>query len=132
MNLIPYLLFDGSARDALELYKKAFVGEIVDTQTYGAMNPADPNASKLMHSEFKAPGVHLMASDDMQGFQVRTGNNASMSLHSSDLAETTRVFHTLAEGGKVNQPLIAAPWGGHFGQLVDQFGIQWMFNCVQK
>ena len=45
-------------------------------------------------------------------------------------AETERLFHALAEGGKVEMPLLDMFWGAYFGSLSDKFGIRWMFNAT--
>ena len=46
------------------------------------------------------------------------------------LAETERLFKALAVGSTCEMPLQKMPWGGTFGNLVDQFGVHWMFNCA--
>ena len=38
------------------------------------------------------------------------------------------MFNALAEGGKITMPLEKQFWGATFGQLIDRFGNQWMFN----
>jgi uncharacterized glyoxalase superfamily protein PhnB len=43
--------------------------------------------------------------------------------------QTDRLFAALAVGGKVEMPLQQMFWGAYFGNLVDRFGVHWMFNC---
>jgi len=38
----------------------------------------------------------------------------------------------LSEGGSVTMPLADMFFGAYFGECVDKFGINWMFNCVEK
>jgi len=45
-------------------------------------------------------------------------------------AEAERIFHALAENGKVKMPIEQTFWSV-FGMLVDQFGTPWMVNCEQ-
>jgi PhnB protein len=44
-------------------------------------------------------------------------------------AQAERVFHALAENGKVKMPIEQTFWSVRFGMLVDRFGIPWMVNC---
>jgi len=41
----------------------------------------------------------------------------------------TKIFHGLAEGGKIKGPLGPQPWGGReVGYLMDKFGINWVVS----
>lgn len=133
-SLNPYLNFPGTCREALELYKKCFHGEVSGLQTYGESNMAGAgeNQDKILHSVFKAEGIHFMASDDMRGFQVHPGNNISLSVDVSDPKEQERLFNALAEGGTVTMPLGKTFWGAMFGMVTDRYGIQWLLNCNQQ
>jgi PhnB protein len=48
-----------------------------------------------------------------------------------DPREAERIFHALAENGKVNMPIEKTFWAERFGMLVDRFGIPWMINCEE-
>jgi PhnB protein len=37
-QVVPYLMFDGNAKEALEFYAKVFEREVKDLQTYGEAN----------------------------------------------------------------------------------------------
>ena len=39
------------------------------------------------------------------------------------------VFDALSAGGRVTVPVAPPFWGGHFGMLVDRFGVPWMVSC---
>ncbi len=43
-------------------------------------------------------------------------------------ARARQVFDALAEGGQVTMPFAPPFWGGHFGMLVDRFGVPWMVS----
>ena len=38
----------------------------------------------------------------------------------------------LSTDGKIDQPLVPAPWGDQFGMLTDKFGIRWMVNIAAR
>jgi PhnB protein len=60
-------------------------------------------------------------------YEEPKGFSLSLQIKSEDDAE--RVFHELAEGGRVVMPLEKTFWAARFGMLVDRFGIPWMINC---
>jgi PhnB protein len=81
-----------------------------------------------MHAMFQSGDVIFLASDCMGEQPAQIGNNISMTLNFTDETEQTRLFNALAEGGKITMPLDDAFWGARFGMVMDQFGIQWLFN----
>ncbi len=133
-NFNPYLTFEGNCREAMEFYKKVLGGEIVSMQTFEEAKqsiPADYK-DKIIHSELKAEGVHLMASDGMPGWKAKPGNNVTLSIDLTDGMEQEKIFKALSEGGMVSMPLGDTFWGGRFGMLTDRYGIQWMVNYQKQ
>ncbi|MNY51274.1 hypothetical protein D3C86_1868480 [compost metagenome] len=66
---------------------------------------------------------------ESMGFTITPGNNVYISLQPDTREETSRLFKALSEGGKVTMDLQDMFWGAYYGSCVDQYGIQWMFNC---
>lgn len=60
------------------------------------------------------------------------GNNVYINLEPDSREETKRLFGALSKGGRVEMELQDMFWGDYFGSCVDQFGVQWMFNCPEK
>jgi PhnB protein len=61
------------------------------------------------------------------------GTNNYVCLNFDDAGDMTTKFNALADGGKVDQPVVDTFWGAKFGMLTDAYGIRWMFNCpLQK
>ncbi|MDQ8036797.1 MAG: VOC family protein [Pedobacter sp.] len=133
-SLNPYIDFSGKCREALAFYKNCFGGEVVTQMTYADAKVEVPEPFKdyLLHSEFQAPGVRLMASDGHPGQPATPNNFITLCLHCSHNDEQTRVFDTLATGGNVVSPLAVAFWGDRFGMVTDRFGVNWMLICAQK
>lgn len=133
-QLYPYLTFAGNCQEAMNFYKACLNGEIVSTQTFGEANmPVDePYKQKIIHAEFKAEGVVFFASDGMPDFKAIPGNMVTLTINLDNLQEEERIFNALAAGGSVTMPLQKTFWGATFGQLIDRYGIQWMFNCEVK
>ncbi len=131
-----YLNFPGTTEEAFRFYETVFGTRIGMMQTYGATGflPNVPEAAKakIMHAQLPiTEGVHLMASDSVEGFgpPLKVGNNFHVSIVAKDKAEADRAFAMLGgDGGKVTMPLANAPWGPYFGMCVDRFGVQWMVS----
>ena len=131
--LNPYLSFDGNARDAMEFYKSIFGGEL-NVMTFGDMGATEHEgqaipADGVMHAQLETTeGFTLMASDHVGGTPATPNGHISLSGGESDLLHG--YFDRLAEGGTVDVPLEKAPWGDEFGQVKDQYGVNWLVNIA--
>ena len=56
------------------------------------------------------------------------GTRNSIAIEPDSLEQGQRLHRDLSVGGTDVQELSPAPWGGHYGSVVDQFGVRWMFN----
>jgi len=126
----PYIDFGGKCRDAMSFYKDIFHGELtISTFAEFGVPVPEPMKDLAMHSELRADGLLLQASDGRPDQPAQVGNNITLSLQLTDEAEQTRIFNALARGGQVEQTLEDAPWGARFGMLTDRFAIRWLLNC---
>lgn len=123
-SLIPYLVFPGTCRQALQFYEAAFNGRILSVQTFAqAKMQVPPEAQMLIFdSTFQAEGVCFKASDDLPNYPTHAGSNVSMFVAFSDKMERQRIFEALEQEGDTIFPL-----DDNFGMLKDRFGVQWMF-----
>ncbi len=133
VQLNPYLNFKSNTREAMEFYRSVFGGELTIStfEDFGAPVGGD-EAKNVMHSMLVAPnGLTFMAADTPSHLEYRAGMNVfSMSLSGDDEPTLRGYFEQLAEGGTIDQPLTAAPWGATFGSLTDRFGIAWLVNIA--
>lgn len=128
-QLNPYLRFNGNCREAMSFYKECLGGELT-IQTVGESPMASqmPEAKDLiMHSALKKEGFTLMASDMIEPGKIVKGNNISLSISGADEKEIKTYFSKLSLGGKVTHAL-KEEFFGLYGDLVDKFGIKWMFE----
>jgi PhnB protein len=138
-----YLNFPRSTEEAFSFYKSIFGSEFTtpimrfrDMPTHPD-HPPLPEADKdlVMHVELPILGGHVLMGTDApesMGFAVVSGNNMFINLEPDSRTETDRLFNALSDGGNVEMPLQEMFWGGYFGNLVDRFGVHWMFNCASK
>lgn len=126
-GLVPYLKFDGRAREALTFYRDVFGGEL-EIHTVAEMGASGTVPDAVAHGMLQGP-VELFASDAAEGEQALglTGVMFSL-LGTADSATLEAWFAALAEGGTVSDPLQERPWGAHDGQVTDQFGVPWLIG----
>lgn len=127
--IIPYIYFKGNAQEALDLYAKAFGGQILHSQTYSESGQeAKPEMKdKIMHAALSAGDLMIMVSDGEEK-DIKEGNQVSLSMDFASVEEMEKVFAALSEGANITMPLQDTFWGARFGMLVDKFGISWMLN----
>jgi PhnB protein len=131
-GITPYLSFNGNGTEALQFYCKALDGKVLFQQSFGdspmgAQTPEE-HKKRLMHATFQCDAGSFMASDGPPGYEMKTGNNVSLSLNYDSVDKLEKAFNGLAEGGKVLMPLQETYWAQRFGMLVDKYGFNWLFN----
>lgn len=131
MSLNIYLCFNGDTEAAMNFYKEATNGEILNIMRFG--DHGDPSLpeeqkNKVMHGIMTIHGATVMFSDTNANNRVQMGNNFSMSMDYKDEAQMEREFDAISAGGKVNMALQDTFWGARFGMCTDKFGVNWMFN----
>lgn len=126
-----YLFFNGRCEEALEFYKKAIgakPGMIVrnnqspEPPPPGTLPPGFEN--KILHCDFTIGNTMLFASD---GCEEQTNfNGFRLALTVATEEEAEKAFNALAEGGKVDMPLMKTFFSPKYGMLTDKFGLGWM------
>ncbi len=124
---IPYITFAGNAREALNFYQSVFGGK-VEISTFGDFNVPGAPADGVMHGalttdEFAVYGSDAMATGDLDG-----ANRIRIAIAGDDLDTLSRSFDGLAQGGNVTTPLEKQMWGDMYGEVIDQYGVAWLFN----
>jgi PhnB protein len=131
MQFHPYLAFAGSCREAFTRYQAIFGGDLM-MMSWSEM-PADPDmpvppdkADLVMHAALTTPDTVLMGADDLSGEFDGRNQGTCCTVSVADVAEATRVFGALADGGAVQMPLGETFFSPAFGLCVDRFGAPWM------
>jgi PhnB protein len=132
MLIQPYVFFEGRCEEAIEFYKHALGAKVEMLMRYkDSPEPPKPgmcppnSEDKVMHACFRIGETAVMASDGRctgkQSFQ-----GFSLSLTVKNVAEATRLFTALEDGGKVRMPLGKTFFSPSFGMVNDRFGVSWM------
>jgi PhnB protein len=129
MDIQPYLSFEGRADEAIEFYKTSIGAKVEmlmrfkESPDQSMVSPG--SAEKVMHAALRAGDALLLMSDGRcTGAANFHGIALALSVKSD--GEADRVFNALADGGKVNMPLVKTFFSSKFGMLNDKFGVGWM------
>lgn len=126
-GLIPYVHFDGQAREALTFYREVFGGELA-LNTFGEFGRADGSGEAIAHGVLSGP-VDLYGADLAAGAAPPSMTGVMFALLGAARPETLHGwFAALSEGGDVIEPLEARAWGAHDGQVRDRFGVTWLIG----
>ena len=132
MQMNPYLSFKGDCEAAFKFYEQNLGAQLGALFRYGGSPMAgDVSADwsdKIMHGSLTLGGQVLMGGD-VAPDRYEEPKGISLSLQINNTAEAERVFHALAQGGRVVMPLEKTFWAALFGMIVDRFGIPWLINC---
>ncbi|SFT14010.1 VOC family protein [Paenibacillus sp. BC26] len=129
--LVPYLVMNGNATEAITFYQEALLAEVVVMQTFGEMpqNPEMPlpeEAKSLIgHATIKVGQTDLMFSDAFPGTPHQLGNQVTICLCTDDVDTSKQVFAALEQGGQVSVPLIETHFSPGYAVITDKFGVTW-------
>jgi PhnB protein len=138
MQVQSYLFFDGRCEEAIEFYKKTLGAKVdmmmrfkesPEPQPPGMCPPGSED--KIMHAAFRIGDTQVMASDGRAQGQPKFEGFA-LSLDAKTEAEATKLFNALADGGKVQMPLMKTFFSPSFGMVADRFGVGWMVITMQQ
>jgi PhnB protein len=128
MNMHTYVNFAGRCAEAFRFYEKHLGGTIGMMMTHGQA----PDQSQMIKPEWKDAVLHARISiggTELMGADIPNAQpmrSAYLSLAVDSDAQAERVFSALADGGEVFMPIQETFFASRFGQLRDQFGINWM------
>lgn len=130
--LTPYLLFNGTCRQAMEFYKSCFGGDLASTKVKDS--PAKdyiPAAlqDRIVNARLRSGHLDISASDWLRPDKTPVrGNTVCLFLSGGTFPELKTIFEKLSEGADVTDPL-KEMFFGFYGALNDKFGVRWMFQA---
>lgn len=129
LSATPYLILNGRASQAIELYQSVFDARVTTMQHFRDGNENCPEASGhlIMHAELELGPARLMVSDGGSEGPVPTEGAVKVALAFDSEAELRRIFDALSAGGQVVQAPFNAPFGV-FCAFADRFGVCWMMT----
>ncbi|MFP5112457.1 VOC family protein [Bacillaceae bacterium C204] len=129
VRLIPYLVMNGNAKEAIQFYQKALDAQVLFSQSFGEMpeNPEYPLPAEakdlVSHATIKVGETEVMFSDTFPGQPHHIGNQVTICISTNDADQAHRMFEALQEGGQVTMPLQETFFSPAYGNLTDKFGV---------
>lgn len=133
MRIIPYIVLDGNAREAIDFYAEVFGGKIEGIMTYGdSPFPGMPEEAndRVMHAHLTIGDAALMFSDSFPGQSLTFGEQVMVTVMPDSVEEAERIYARLAEGAqKVEMELQKTDWSPAYASLTDKFGIPFQISA---
>jgi predicted 3-demethylubiquinone-9 3-methyltransferase (glyoxalase superfamily) len=125
----PFLMFQGNAEAAMNLYVSLFSGSAVERiERYG---PGEPGAEgTLRQAAFTVGGQRLLCFDSPQRHDFSFTPSFSLFIECESEAELDGAFATLAAGGQVLMPPASYGFSQKFAWVSDRFGVSWQLNLA--
>ncbi len=126
-GLQPYVMFPGTAREALTRYAEVFGGDL-SLFTYEQFSRDDGPRDAIAHAELS--GLVALGGADVSGDEPAVSmQGVRFALLGTADPETLRGwFEALSEGGTVTDDLQQRPWGDWDGSVTDRFGVSWLIG----
>jgi predicted 3-demethylubiquinone-9 3-methyltransferase (glyoxalase superfamily) len=121
-TVVPFLMFEGQAEEALGLYLSAFEdAEAIDVQRFddGTIEAAFLRIGEQRIRLFDSPVEHDF------GFTPAV----SLFVEFAKPEEVDATFAKLSEGGGVLMGLDAYPFSSRFAWINDRFGVSWQLSA---
>ncbi|HET6871992.1 MAG TPA: VOC family protein [Sporolactobacillaceae bacterium] len=138
VKLVPYLVMDGNAKEAIEFYQKALQADVLFIQSFGEM-PENPNyplpeeaKNRVSHATLKVGETELMFSDTFPGQPHASGNQVTICITSDDVEKSRVMYEALSQGGQVTMPLQDTFFSPAYGSLIDKFGVSFQIFTEGK
>jgi len=126
-KVTPFLMFEGKAQAALELYVSLVPGAAVTRiARYGPEGPG--REGEVSQAAFTLAGREFICMDSPVHHAFSFTPSVSLFVDCADAAELDRLFAGLSEGGEVLMPLDDYGFSRRFGWVNDRFGVSWQLN----
>lgn len=134
-DLSPFLILNGTARDALIFYADVLGSDAPVIRTYGDYQASDDpqDHNRVVYGVVHNPhGFIIRAADAPATQPVAASTNHALCINGDDAELIRHYWDKLAVTGTITKPLTAAAWGDTYGELTDQFGVNWKINIGQS
>lgn len=127
MKMSTYVNFPGTCAEAFRYYEK-HLGAKVDMLMTHAQTPDQSRVrpewrDAVLHARISIGDTELWAADIPKAEPMRS---AYLTLKMDTDSEAERAFSALSDGGHVLMAMREEFFASRFGQVRDQFGINWM------
>ena len=125
----PFLMFEGKAQAAMDLYISLFQNsQIVRADRYAAGEPGPAGTIKV--ATFTICGREFMCSDSPVHHNFAFTPSSSIFVECENNEELERAFSVLSQDGRILMPLDNYGFSQRFGWVDDRFGVSWQLNLA--
>jgi predicted 3-demethylubiquinone-9 3-methyltransferase (glyoxalase superfamily) len=118
----PFLMFEGQAEAAMQLYTSLFAGsEMTVMSRY-------PDTDKIMRGSFRVAGLEVEVTDSPIHHAFTFTPAASLFIECESEAELRRLADAL--GAQVLMPVDSYGFSRLFTWVADQFGVSWQLHLA--
>ena len=122
----PFIMLNGTAKEAIQFYEQALSAKVLFQQTFGdapeGTLPADAK-ERIAHSVLSIDETVFFVSDSIPGDSVVTGNHVGICLSISDASVSRQIYEALQQGGTIEMPLQEIYFSPAYGVVTDKFGV---------
>lgn len=128
MSVTPFLMFQGDAEAALNLYVATIPGSDIQSITrYGPDEEGVEGSVKIAHASLG--GLKVIINDSPIKHDFTFSPSLSLFVVLADEAEIERVVKTLAaDGGSMLMPLGDYGFSRKFAWVSDRYGVSWQIS----
>ena len=138
MIITPNFHFQGDCEEAMNLYQKAFHGEITCLLHYRDANPRDyvadsRSGGRVYHGEMLLYGIRVMMSD-MEPAEIAekpVSPPLSLVVTMDTKEQVMEAYEVMKEGAVIRQTPQSTTYSSCFVSLIDRFGIRWEIMTAQ-
>mgnify|MGYP001140522735 CR=1 FL=1 len=126
-KITPFLMFEGQAEEAMNLYVSLFDdAEILSIRRYGPGEPGDEGT--VQHAAFSLNGQTFMCIDSNIEHAFSFTPAVSLYVRCDTEEEIDRLFEELSRDGEIHMPLDAYPFSKKYAWVSDRYGVSWQLS----
>ncbi len=126
-SVLPFLMFQGEASAALDLYASVFPDSRIDElERYGAGSPGPEGG--IRRARFTVGGQSVLLYDSPIKHAFSFTPSFSFMVQCDTEEELRRLSDALKDGGSELMPAGAYGFSSLFAWVVDRFGVSWQLN----
>ena len=126
-KIIPFLMFDGKAEEALNFYTSLFKqAEILSITRYETKEAGKKGT--VQQAAFSINGLEFMCIDSSIMYDFTFTPSFSLYVNCDSDDEIEFLFKKLSENGRVFMQLAPYPFSERYGWTADKYGVSWQLN----
>lgn len=138
LQLIPFILMNGRAKEAIEYYQKVLNAKVLFKQTIGE-GPKDilPKFKEnqldfISHSVLKIGESQIMIADIIPELPLQNGNQMSICITTNEVSLAKQFYENLKKDGKIIIELNETHFSPAYGMVADKFGVTFQVFTTKR